>query len=169
MRILRKLLRLLFLLLLLLACIGVGYYFAITKDTFLEPEKLTLNEHTVVLYDRYGNEIKNVSALYHKQTVKIDEISQEVQKAVICTEDKRFYKHNGFDFKRIARAAVNNLKSRSFKEGASTISQQLIKNTHLSQEKTIKRKLKEWKLTRKLEKAYTKEEILEKYLNTIYF
>ena len=169
MRILRKLLRLIFLLLLLLACIGVGYYFAITKDTRLEPEKLTLNEHTVLLYDRYGNEIKNVSALYHKQTVKIDEISQDVQQAVICTEDKRFYKHNGFDFKRIARAAVNNLKSRSFKEGASTISQQLIKNTHLSQEKTIKRKLKEWKLTRKLEKSYAKEEILEKYLNTIYF
>ena len=92
-----------------------------------------------------------------------------MQYAVISTEDKRFYKHNGFDVKRIARAALNNAKSKSFKEGASTISQQLIKNTHLSHEKTIRRKLKEWKLTRRLEKRYTKDEILEKYLNTIYF
>lgn len=85
------------------------------------------------------------------------------------TEDKGFFKHNGFDIKRMAKAALKNMRARSFKEGASTISQQLIKNTHLSQEKTIKRKLKEIKLTRKLEKKYSKNEILEKYLNTIYF
>lgn len=169
MRILRKILWFLFLLLLILACIGVGYYFAITKDTTLHPEKLTLNEHTVVIYDRYDNEIKNTSQIFHNQAVKCDKISKYIQQAVICTEDKRFYKHNGFDLKRIAKAAFNNAKSKSFKEGASTISQQLIKNTHLSQEKTIKRKLKEWKLTRQLEKNYSKTEILEKYLNTIYF
>ena len=169
MRILRKLFKLLFLLLLILACIGVGYYLIATKTTVLQPEKLTLNEHTVVIYDRYDEEVKHASTLFHKQTVKIDRISKHVLNAVVSTEDKRFYKHNGFDGKRIAKALLNNVKSRSFKEGASTISQQLIKNTHLSQEKTIQRKLKEWKLTRKLEKNYTKAEILEKYLNTIYF
>ena len=154
---------------LILASIGVGYYFAVTKDTALQPEKLLLNEQTVVIYDRYGDSLKNVSTFTNNQTVKIEEIPREMQLAVISTEDKRFYKHNGFDVRRIARAALNNVKAKAFKEGASTISQQLIKNTHLTQEKTVKRKLKEWKLTRKLEHKYTKQEILEKYLNTIYF
>ncbi len=169
MRIIRKLLWFLFLLSLLFACIGAGYYFATTKNTHLYPEKLTLNEQTVLIYDRYEEEVKNASALFYNQTVKIENISKYAQNAVICTEDKRFYKHNGFDIKRIAKAALNNARSKSFKEGASTISQQLIKNTHLSHEKTIRRKLKEWKLTRRLEKRYSKDEILEKYLNTIYF
>ena len=92
-----------------------------------------------------------------------------VKQAFLNTEDRRFYQHHGFDYKRIAKACLNNAKSRSFKEGASTISQQLIKNTHLSQEKTLKRKLQERKLTKILEKNYTKDEILELYLNTIYF
>jgi hypothetical protein len=78
-------------------------------------------------------------------------------------EDKRFYKHNGFDFKRIFGASLHNVQARGLKEGASTISQQLIKNTHLSHEKTFKRKLQEVKLTRILEKRYTKQEILEKF------
>lgn len=153
----------------LTASVGIGYYLAVTKDAVLQPEKLVLNEESVLLYDRYGEEVKNASALFGKQTVKIEEIPLVTQLAVINVEDKRFYKHNGFDIKRIARAFLNNAKAKTFKEGASTISQQLIKNTHLSQEKTVKRKLKEWKLTRKLEKNYTKAEILERYLNTIYF
>lgn len=73
------------------------------------------------------------------------------------------------DVLRIGKAALKNIASFSFREGASTISQQLIKNTHLSGEKTIRRKLKEWKLTRQLEKNYSKEQILELYLNSIYF
>jgi len=121
------------------------------------------------VYDQFDQPIKNASAFFIRQTVKIKDIPKETQLAFIATEDKRFYSHKGFDGKRIAKAALNNLKARTFKEGASTISQQLIKNTHLSQEKTIKRKLKEWKLTRALERKYTKDEILEKYLNTIYF
>ena len=169
MRILRKILWFLLLLFLLLASIGVGYYLAVTKDAILQPEKLLLNEQSVVLYDRHGEEVKNVSAYLGKQTVKIDEIPKITQLAVLSVEDKRFYKHNGFDLKRIARAFLNNAKAKTFKEGASTISQQLIKNTHLSQKKTVKRKLMEWKLTRKLERSYTKSEILERYLNTIYF
>lgn len=169
MRILRKILWFLFLLLLLLTSIGVGYYLAVTKDAVLQPERLVLNEQSVVLYDCYGEEVKNVSAQFGKQTVKLDDVPKITQLAVLSVEDKRFYKHNGFDIKRIARAFLNNAKAKTFKEGASTISQQLIKNTHLSQEKTVKRKLMEWKLTRKLERSYTKSEILERYLNTIYF
>ena len=168
MKLIRKLLWLTFLLLLALALIGVGYYFAVTKDAFLNPEKLVLSDKSFTLYDGNGDRIEN-AALTFRQSVRLCDVPKETQLAFIGVEDKRFYTHGGFDLKRIAKAAINNLRSHSFKEGASTISQQLVKNTHLSQEKTFCRKLREWKLTRALEKTYTKDEILEKYLNVIYF
>ncbi|MDE6067589.1 MAG: transglycosylase domain-containing protein, partial [Treponemataceae bacterium] len=89
--------------------------------------------------------------------------------AFIASEDRKFYSHNGLNYGRMVKALFKNISSGSFKEGASTISQQLIKNTHLSSDKTIRRKLNEIKLTKKLEKRYSKDEILEMYLNTIYF
>lgn len=146
-----------------------GYYLTATKDVSLMPEKLTLSENNLLVYDKNGELIDNVSSFSFKQTTKLEDIPKHTQLAFIGIEDKRFYAHHGFDVKRIAKAALNNLQARSFKEGASTISQQLVKNTHLTQEKTIKRKLQEWKLTNALEKRYSKKEILEKYLNTIYF
>ena len=169
MRVIRKILWIVFLLFIFATIFCLGYYVAVTKNVQLDPQKLILNEKNVVVYDENGEVVKGVSALSRSQTVTFDEIPQHVKDAFICTEDKRFYKHNGFDLLRFGRAVLNNVKSASFQEGASTISQQLIKNTHLTQEKTIKRKLQEWKLTKQLEKRYTKEEILEKYLNTIYF
>ncbi len=169
MRILRKILRLAFISLLIFATLLLGYYLISTKDTALEPSKLLLNEKTVIVYDCDGERIHNALPASLKETVRLQDIPKKTQLAFIDTEDKRFFTHNGFDIRRIARAALNNLKAHSFKEGASTISQQLIKNTHLSQEKTVKRKLKEFKLTRQLEKKYSKDEILEKYLNSIYF
>lgn len=169
MKIIRKILWIAFILFLACALIGIGYYFAVTKNTALCPEKLLLSEKCVIVYDDNGEEIKNAAAISLRQTVNIEEIPEKTRLAFVDTEDKRFYSHKGFDTLRIAKAVYNNLRSHSFKEGASTISQQLIKNTHLSQEKTIQRKLKEWKLTRQLERSYTKDEILEKYLNTIYF
>ncbi len=158
-------------LLLFLACIllGVGYYLAVTREVRLSPEKLLFSEKTLTLYDRDGNTVRSFASTGLKESTPISELPDHVKSAFVDTEDKRFYSHNGFDYKRIGRALLNNVKARSFKEGASTISQQLIKNTHLSQEKTLKRKLREWKLTRQLEKSYTKEEIFERYLNTIYF
>ncbi|MBQ8446781.1 MAG: transglycosylase domain-containing protein, partial [Clostridia bacterium] len=169
MKIIKKLLWLGFVLFMLATIFALGYYVAVTKNIAIDPQKLMLNEKSIVVYDQNGEPIKGVSALSRAQTVTIAEIPQHVKDAFICTEDKRFYKHGGFDTLRFGRAVLNNLKAGSFKEGASTISQQLIKNTHLTQEKTVKRKLQEWKLTRQLEKRYTKDEILEKYLNTIYF
>ena len=106
MRILRKLFKFLFLLLLILACVGVGYYFIATKTTVLQPEKLTLNEHTVVIYDKYGEEVQNTASFFHKQAVKVDHISKHVLNAVISTEDKRFYKHNGFQGRRVHHFAT---------------------------------------------------------------
>lgn len=165
----KKLLCIALLALLILLTFALGYYLFITRDTKLIPEKLNLSNTQILLYDREGERIETASLFSLKQTTKIDNIPVKTQLAFVHTEDKRFYKHNGFDKKRIVKAIFQNVKTRSFKEGASTISQQLIKNTHLSQEKTISRKLKECKLTMALESKYSKQEILEKYLNSIYF
>lgn len=153
----------------LLVCTGLGYYFFVTRSIELSPEKLLLNEQNILLYDQNGNTVQSASTGFVKETVSIKDVPQALKDAFVATEDKRFYHHHGYDFKRVLRASANNLKARSFKEGASTISQQLIKNTHLSQEKTFKRKLQEWKLTKTLERLYSKDEILERYLNSIYF
>ncbi len=169
MRLFKKLLKILLLLFLLSVFFFIGYYFAVTKGVVLEPKKLILNEDTAIVYDANERTLQSVSALYSKEITPIEKIGEKTKLAFVDTEDRRFFSHGGFDFKRIARAAIKNIQTLSFKEGASTISQQLIKNTHLSQQKTIKRKLQEMKLTYRLEKDYSKEEILEKYLNTIYF
>lgn len=102
-------------------------------------------------------------------TISIEKLQNHTKQAFLAIEDKEFYTHNGINKKRIAKALWNNITSGSMKEGASTISQQLIKNTHLTNEKTIKRKLKEIALTQKLEKEFSKDEILENYLNIIFF
>ena len=97
------------------------------------------------------------------------EIPDKLKKAFVTLEDKRFYEHSGVDHLRVIKAALRNLKSGGIKEGASTISQQLIKNTHLSSERSFERKIAEARLAIKLEKQYTKDEILTMYLNMLYF
>lgn len=147
--------------------IPFAIYFCITAKYYLDENKLVDLNRGIIFYDVNGElmdeETNGVSV------TNIEEIPKHVINAFIAIEDKRFYSHNGTDFKALARAAAYNVKSFSFKQGASTISQQLVKNTHLSGEKTLKRKLIEIKLTKQLEKKYDKTEIIEKYLNTIYF
>lgn len=101
--------------------------------------------------------------------VGFDDISENLKNAVISVEDKHFYSHQGFDYLRIAKAMLNNIKSKSLVEGASTISQQYVKNMYLTFDKTWSRKIEEALLTLELEVHYSKEEILEGYLNTINF
>lgn len=132
-----------------------------------DKEKLIAVNQEIVVYNDDNVELKNT--ISNKSIVKIGDVPNHVVNAFISIEDKDFFKHNGLNYKRIAKAMFNNLKSFSFKEGASTISQQLIKNTHLTNEKTIKRKVKEMLLTKKLEKEFSKKDILETYLNVIYF
>ena len=158
-----------FILFIALFLIGLGYYFAVTRNANLSEEKLALTEKSVTLYDNVGERFNASCMGAIGQTVTYNEIPKHTIRAFVDTEDKRFFSHGGFDFRRIVKSAYNNLRAHVFKQGASTISQQLIKNTHLSQEKTLKRKLAEWKLTKQLEKIYTKEEIFEKYVNVIYF
>ena len=150
----------------LLIISAVSFYHITTHGIILDTEKLNnLANQTFTIYDKYQKEIN----LKNKAKIDITELSEKTKNAFICAEDKRFYSHNGIDYIRIGGALISNIKSKSFSEGASTISQQLIKNTLLTNEKTIKRKLKEIKLSRALEKKYSKNEILELYLNNIYF
>ncbi len=169
MKLLKKIFKILLLLVLLATFFFIGYYFSVTSGVSLSPKKLTINENTAQIYDYKDKQVANASTLVSQEITAISSIPDHTKYAFIDTEDRNFFSHNGFNVKRIAKAFLNNFRTASFKEGASTISQQLIKNTHLSQQKTIKRKLQEFKLTYELEKNYSKNDILEKYLNTIYF
>jgi len=164
-----KILTIILLVILTLIGIVVFSFAIITKDAVLDANKLTGAGQNVIICDENGNEITSASLDEKNKSVSIEDLQPYTLNAFIASEDRTFYKHNGLNYKRMVKAFFNNLKAGSFKEGASTISQQLIKNTHLSNDKTIKRKLKEIKLTKELEKRYSKDEILEMYLNTIYF
>ena len=133
----------------------------------IDENKLVDVKHATIYLDTNDEELFSLNA--DVKTTKINEISNYLNDALIAIEDKRFYSHNGVDYKALLRASLNNLKTLSFKEGGSTITQQLVKNTHLTQDKNIKRKIIEISLAKKLEKKFSKEEILEKYLNTVYF
>ena len=126
--------------------------------------KLEINKsQSYYLYDK-DNEL--VSG-FNDDWVSLDEISPYLIEATISTEDKYFYKHIGFDYLRIAKAAITNIINRDKSEGASTITQQYARNLFLNFEKTWKRKIDEALLACELEVHYTKDEILEGYLNTI--
>ncbi|MBP5194016.1 MAG: transglycosylase domain-containing protein, partial [Clostridia bacterium] len=147
---------------------AVLLFFHVTKDAVFDENKFVRPAERTVFLDDEGKAM-NSSRNGESLPVSISDLPSYVKYAFISIEDKRFYTHHGVDYRRIAGAALNNLKNFSFKEGASTISQQLIKNTHLSGEKTIIRKLKEIRLTGTLERRFKKDKILETYLNTIYF
>ena len=121
-----------------------------SKNISLDKEKLLASTSQLKVFDDNLN-IISTSSTTGQKLVKLDELNDYTINAFISIEDKEFYNHNGLNYKRIAKAMLNNIKSMSFKEGASTISQQLIKNTHLTNEKTIKRKIKEMILTKKLD------------------
>ena len=101
--------------------------------------------------------------------VDLENIPLPLQYAFIAVEDNRFYEHNGVDPRGLLRAVWANIRSNEIAEGGSTITQQLAKNAYLSQERTFQRKIQEMFLAMQLEKQYTKREILELYLNQIYF
>lgn len=126
--------------------------------------RLEINEaRGYYLYDSSNNLIFNDG----EDWISIDKISPYLIDATVYTEDKNYYKHLGFDYLRILKAVLNNVKSGRLKEGASTITQQYARNLFLNYDKTWSRKLDEAMLAAELETHYTKEEILEGYLNTI--
>jgi penicillin-binding protein 1A len=115
------------------------------------------------------NAIATFSAEEDRINVNLDELPQVLLDAVLATEDRDFFEHGGIDPVGIARALYNDLRGRGVQQGGSTITQQYVKNVYLSSERSITRKVKEAVLAVKVERELEKEEILERYLNTIYF
>jgi penicillin-binding protein 2A len=121
-----------------------------------------------IIYDQNG-EIASKISNSKIEGVGIKQIPKEVIHAVIATEDQRFYKHNGINYFAITKAFLKNIISGDIVAGGSTITQQLAKNAFLTHERTYTRKIKELIITKKIERTYSKDEIMEKYLNQIYF
>ncbi|MDR1940512.1 MAG: transglycosylase domain-containing protein, partial [Clostridiales bacterium] len=149
------------------AClIFAAVFYGATKDVKLDDSKILSPSFTSLqMSDVNGSPIKPSRGAYTPYA----DIPKNLVNAFVAAEDKRFFEHNGIDIARIIGALKNNIKAGSLKEGASTIDQQLIKNTHLSNEKTFERKVKEIKLALELDRGYSKERIVEAYLNGLYF
>ncbi|MBR3897814.1 MAG: PBP1A family penicillin-binding protein [Bacilli bacterium] len=146
-----------FLILSILAYLGIYMY---AKST---PKLSIKGANGYYIYDNTGNLFKGDS----KDWVSIKDISDNLIKATVSIEDKNFYNHQGFDFFRIMKAFMINVRNKGNVQGASTITQQLSKNLFLDFDKTWSRKLKEAWITMRLETHYDKDTILEGYLNTI--
>jgi len=126
-------------------------------------------EQSSQIFDYEGELITNVYAFENRIYTPLNKISDIAKKAVIAEEDERFYQHGALDYKGIARAFYTNLKYKRIVEGGSTITQQLARSLFLTMEQTSERKIKEAILATELEKKFTKDQILEMYLNEVYF
>ncbi len=155
----------LFVLIIVLSFFGLLSYFS--KDADISGLKNELPQPTV-FYDVSGKVASKVSA-NKNEGVPIKEVPDTLENAIIAIEDHRFYQHNGVDLIGMSRALVRDLKAGGMVEGGSTITQQLTKNTILTSEKTLKRKMQEVFLAIAVEREYTKQEILQMYVNQIYF
>ena len=132
---------------------------------YLSPKLDLKTSGSLYLYDNKNDLVYQGSR--SNEWANLEDISDNLKNAVIAVEDKNFYNHHGFDYLRIAKAMLTNIKKKSIVQGASTISQQYIKNLYLDFDKTWKRKAEEAMLTLELEVHYDKDDILEGYLNTI--
>ena len=121
------------------------------------------------VFDAQGKQAGTLYGREHRRWVSLEKVPEHVQQAFIAAEDLRFYRHHGVDVIRVFGALWNDIRTLSFSQGGSTITQQLIKLTHLSSAKSLSRKAQEIALALQLERALSKEEILEAYLNTVYF
>ena len=146
---------------LILCCLGLyGYaYFSPKLDIKNANQFYIYDDRNELIYQGSGN----------NEWISLDDVSPHFINAIISTEDKNFYNHIGFDFLRIGKAMLINLKNGKIVQGASTISQQYVKNMYLEFDKTWSRKIEEALLTMRLEVHYSKDEILEGYINTINF
>lgn len=152
----------------LLTGIGCGFFTASlnTKSNIADDIRPPASSQ---IYDINGKEIANIHATENRVPVKISQVPKNLQDAFVAVEDVRFYDHIGIDPRGILRALWANIIGGDIAEGGSTITQQLAKNAYLTQERTMKRKIQEMFLALQLERQYTKQEILELYLNQIYF
>ncbi|WP_236595719.1 MULTISPECIES: transglycosylase domain-containing protein [unclassified Paenibacillus] len=152
---------------LLLGALGLGLASAWISGLDISKLEHPLPEASFVL-DASGQPVSELSSS-KIEPVPLAQMPKHLQHAIVAVEDRRFYEHRGYDLRSIARALMRDLQSGSFDEGGSTITQQLAKNMFLSSDKTLTRKIKELGYAIKIHFAYSKDEILELYLNSIYF
>lgn len=169
----RRVAKALFMLFLWFFVVGLIFFlslFLYLQNTIPDPESMALRRVTestkiydrtgeVLLYDIHGEERRTI--------IPWEKVSESIKKATLASEDSDFYAHKGLDFKGIVRAIFKDLQTLSLSQGGSTITQQLVKNALLGQEKTLSRKLKEWILSIEVERRFSKDEIFWMYLNQI--
>ena len=149
----------------------VAMYFAFDVPNWqrLDLNKITAAPQTGYMYDNAGNLITRIQGAENRVVIPLEQIPLKTRQVFLAAEDLRFYSHHGIDFVRLFGAVVANLREGSYAQGASTITMQLIRQSHLSTQKTIARKLEEMWLAVNLERKLSKDEILAMYLNYIYF
>ena len=150
---------------------ATAFYFVFDVGSWqqLDLQKIIQIPQTGAIYDRRGQFVAKIQSSQDRVSVALSTVPKEVQNAFLAAEDLRFYRHIGIDPVRILGALAANFRSGDYAEGASTITQQLVKLSHLSTRKTLARKLEEMYLALQLERQCTKDQILEMYLNYIYF
>src|SRR5690625_2679050 len=158
-------------LMIIVAVIGLGVagtfaYFIATAPK-LDVDKLVV-PYSSKFYDMEGNVFADIGT-ENRTNIKYDDLPEVLVNAVTSTEDARFFKHRGIDLRRIGGAIIANITRGFGSEGASTITQQVVENMFLTPEKKIKLKVQEQWLAIKLEREYSKEQIMEMYLNTIFY
>lgn len=156
-----KVLKRIIIVIILLAILGLGIIAGIAINDGYNMYKVAIEETSLV------DKINNIKSI--ENYTKLEELPKIYKDAVLAVEDHRFYKHGGVDIISIGRAVIKDIQAMSFVEGGSTITQQVAKNTYFTQEKKITRKIAEVFMAREIEKNYSKDEILEIYLNTSYF
>jgi 1A family penicillin-binding protein len=145
-----------------------SYLMGLNEWKKFDPKKVLEMQQTTLVYDKDSNEVKGLFDKENRVNISLSQIPKDVINAFLSIEDARFYQHHGIDIIRIAGSFIKDIRTGSM-EGGSTISQQLIKNTYLTNEQTISRKLQEAIMSYQLEETYTKDQILEMYLNYVYF
>ncbi len=139
------------------------------KTTVAADVDLSILEQTTVVFDANGQLIAELKAEIDREFVPLSQMSPEIVAAVLSVEDDRFYEHSGVNVAAIARAGVTNLSAGGIEQGGSTITQQLVKLSVVGDEQVLERKLPEAAIAMRLEETMSKDEILERYLNAVYF
>ena len=151
------------------ALVPVALDLSAAGDAQAEPINLDPLPERSLVYDSQGNLLTTLHAEENRSPVALDKVPDTVKSAVLAVEDENFYSHSGVNLKATVRALFTNVESGGVEQGGSTITMQLVKNALLTPERSLSRKTREAVLARRLEDSMTKDQILERYLNTVYF
>lgn len=153
----------------ILIFIPIFTYIYFAKDLASKKNIMNRNNTGIVLLDRHGKVFFKFHEAKYREDVSFKELPRDLVNAVLAAEDANFYRHNGFSIRSIIGALIADIRKRDFSYGGSTITQQLVKNSLLNAKKNILRKYQEVILANEIERRYKKNEILEMYLNSVYF